>query len=434
MKKLKELVFIFALTIVLFFSSFSLAQEADSDYTAVTANEPNVHIEELKLLLKPLTKDELIVEADAWLNLVKSKIQEIGNIEIQILNHPKDTEDQESTELKKQMVVTSTKLQEEKTGLIDRFNVVLDALKLKGGGIDDYKTYIAAVSGIDMSMEDIKDVNALKIRTVEWLKSPQGGMRWLKSIISFVVILVISCILACFVGKVTNRAVNKSKKFSDLLKQFFVSVASKTVFVVGFIMALSMLGIDIAPLIAGLGVAGFVIGFALQGTLSNFASGLMILMYRPYDVGNVIEAAGVVGVVDKMNLVSTTIKTFDNQIIVVPNGSIWGGVIKNITGSDTRRVDMKFGISYSDDIAKAEKILKEIVSSHQLVLKEPEPVVKMHELGESSVNFVCRPWSKTSDYWNVYWDVTRAVKERFDKEGVSIPFPQQDVHLYQTGD
>jgi len=236
--------------------------------------------------------------------------------------------------------------------------------------------------------------------------------------------------LAGCVGKITNRAVTRSKKFSDLLKQFFVSIANKTVLIIGLIMALSMLGIDIAPLLAGLGVAGFVIGFALQGTLSNFASGLMILIYRPYDVGNIIEAAGVVGVVHAMNLVSTTIKTFDNQIIVVPNGSIWGGVIKNVTGSETRRVDLKFGISYSDDISKAERILKEIVSSHNLVLRNPEPVVKLHELGDSSVNFICRPWTKTSDYWTVYWDVTRAVKEKFDKEGISIPFPQRDVHIY----
>ena len=133
-----------------------------------------------------------------------------------------------------------------------------------------------------------------------------------------------------------------------------------------------------------------------------------------------------------MNLVSTTIKTFDNQIVVVPNGKIWGGVITNVTGSSTRRVDMTFGISYSDDITKTAKILEDIVSKHELVLEDPAPVVRLHELGDSSVNFICRPWVKTADYWTVYWDVTRTVKERFDKEGVSIPFPQRDVHIYQT--
>lgn len=429
MKKLKVHICICLFIIVSLYPSFTLAQEDNGGYVAVTANDPNVKADELKLLLKPLTKDELIVEAQAWQDSLKSKMQEISDIEIQILNLPDDAN---SADIKEQLVQTSTKLREEKTGVVDRFNIVLDALKLKGGKVDDFKTYIAAVSGIDMSVKDMKDVSALKIRAVGWLKSPQGGLRWLKNIIFFIIILIISYVLAGVFGGITSKAVSKSKKFSDLLKQFFVSIVRKAVWILGAIIALSMLEINIAPLLAGLGVAGFVIGFALQGTLSNFASGLMILIYRPYDVGSVIEAAGVVGVVDAMNLVSTTIKTFDNQIIVVPNGSIWGGVVKNITGSDTRRVDMKFGISYSDDIAKAEKILKDIITSHKLVLKDPEPVVKMHELGDSSVNFVCRPWSKTSDYWNVYWDITRSVKERFDKEGISIPFPQRDVHLYKT--
>ncbi|MFC1634792.1 mechanosensitive ion channel family protein, partial [Planctomycetota bacterium] len=158
------------------------------------------------------------------------------------------------------------------------------------------------------------------------------------------------------------------------------------------------------------------------------------LIYRPFDVGNIIEAAGIRGKVESMNLVSTTVLTPDNQIVVVPNGKIWGGVITNVTGSDTRRIDMVFGISYTDDIAKASQVLESIVSTHELILKDPEPIVRVHELGDSSVNFVCRPWVKTEDYWTVYWDVTRAVKERFDAEGVSIPFPQRDVHLYKTSD
>jgi small conductance mechanosensitive channel len=202
--------------------------------------------------------------------------------------------------------------------------------------------------------------------------------------------------------------------------------------IIGIVVALSMLEVNITPFVAGLGVAGFVLGFALQGTLSNFASGLMILIYRPYDVGHIIDAAGVKGKVKSMNLVSTTIMTFDNQVVIVPNGEIWGGVITNVTGSSTRRVDMVFGISYSDDISKASKILEDILAKHDLVLDDPTPVVKLHELADSSVNFICRPWVKTDDYWTVYWDVTRAVKEQFDAKDVSIPFPQRDVHLYKT--
>jgi len=192
--------------------------------------------------------------------------------------------------------------------------------------------------------------------------------------------------------------------------------------------------VDVAPLLAGVGVVGFVLGFALQDTLANFAAGFMILLNRPYDVGNVVTAAGVTGSVESMSLVSTTLKTPDNQRIIVPNGSIWGGVIQNVTSQETRRVDLIFGCGYEDDISKAQAVLEDIVSSHELVLKDPAPVIRLHELADSSVNFIVRPWTKTSDYWAVYWDLTRTVKERFDSEGLSIPYPQQDVHMHQVAE
>jgi small conductance mechanosensitive channel len=192
------------------------------------------------------------------------------------------------------------------------------------------------------------------------------------------------------------------------------------------------LGIRLGPLLAGLGIAGFIVGFALQDTLSNFASGIMILIYRPYDVGDLIDVAGVFGEVNKMSLVTTTISTLDNQMIVVPNNKIWGDVIKNLTAQDMRRVDMVFGIAYSDDITKAEDILNDILKSHDKILDNPEPMVRVHTLGESSVDFVVRPWVKVDNYWDVYWDVTKTVKLRFDEEGISIPFPQRDVHVYNN--
>jgi len=190
--------------------------------------------------------------------------------------------------------------------------------------------------------------------------------------------------------------------------------------------------IDISPFVAALGAAVFVIGLALQGTLSNFASGMMILLYRPFDVGEVVNAAGTTGKVEAMTLVSTTLRLPDNQTVVVPNNSIWGGVITNITGQPTRRVDMTFGCGYGDDLQKAQKLLETIVSEHDKVLADPAPVVKVHALADSSVNFVVRPWCNTEDYWDVFWDVTRAVKDRFDAEGLSIPFPQQEVHMHQV--
>jgi small conductance mechanosensitive channel len=430
----KHFSIVFMLLVVSFFTSGTFGQESEQKYAATTISDPQVPVDDLELLLKPLIKSELIAEAEAWLQLLKSKVKEISAAEIQMRQKSREIDEKEAeielqTKAKEHLLVNINKLREEQTALIDRFNVVLTALKDKGGEIEEYEKYVAAVSGLSV---DLKDVSAFRIIIWGWLKSGEGGLRWLKNIVFFLLTLLAFYGLASFLGKITWKTVSTSKRFSDLLKNFFVNAVRKTVMLIGIIVALSMLEISIAPFIAGLGVAGFVLGFALQGTLSNFASGLMILIYRPYDVGQIIDAAGVKGVVDSMNLVSTTIKTFDNQIVVIPNGEIWGGVITNVTGSDTRRVDMVFGISYTDDISKAAKILENIVSKHELVLKEPEPIIRLHELADSSVNFVCRPWVKTADYWTVYWDVTRTVKERFDAEGVSIPFPQQDVHIYKT--
>ncbi len=228
-----------------------------------------------------------------------------------------------------------------------------------------------------------------------------------------------------------DRAIDASNlDLSQLARRMIVKTISNLVMVLGVLLALSQLGISLGPLLAGLGVAGFIVGFALQDTLSNFASGLMILLYRPYDVGDLIDVSGVFGEVDKMSLVSTSILTLDNQMIVIPNNKIWGDVIKNITAQDIRRVDMVFGIAYSDDVSKAEAIFNDILKSNDRVLDDPEPIVRLHTLGASSVDFVVRPWVKVDDYWDVYWEVTREVKLRCDAEGVSIPFPQHDVHIY----
>jgi small conductance mechanosensitive channel len=203
------------------------------------------------------------------------------------------------------------------------------------------------------------------------------------------------------------------------------------VMLIGLLIAISQLGVSLAPLLAGLGIAGFIIGFALQDSLANFASGMLILLYRPFDVGDVVESGGVSGRVSAMSLVNTTFHTLDNQKLIVPNNLILSSIIKNITAQRTRRIDLAFGISYGDDIEKAQKILEELLKQDETVLDDPEPVVRVHELGDSSVSFIVRPWVKTEDYWETYWAITKAVKLRFDKEGISIPFPQRDVHLFE---
>ncbi|WP_299020232.1 mechanosensitive ion channel family protein [uncultured Photobacterium sp.] len=249
----------------------------------------------------------------------------------------------------------------------------------------------------------------------------------------FAVIIFIFRILKNLTRKMVSRAVSSPNlRMSQLMQDFFISMSGKGVFIIGLMIALSQIGLDLTPILTGFGVAGIIIGFALQDTLSNFASGMMLLIYRPFDVGDFVEAGSVSGKVSHMSLVSTTIKTFDNQILIVPNSKIWGDTIKNVTHERVRRVDMVFGIGYKDSVEHAEKILNDIVDAHPAVLRSPGKTIKLHTLNTSSVDFIVRPWVKTEDYWDVYWDITREVKMRFDKEGLSIPFPQQDVHLHMV--
>jgi small-conductance mechanosensitive channel len=284
----------------------------------------------------------------------------------------------------------------------------------------------------DVGFEDLKDPSALGNKLLEWVKSPEGGIAIGLKILAFFGILIVFKILAAIVGGIVRRAVGRMKSASQLLRDFFVNAIRKLTFFIGLIVALDVIGINAGPFVAALGAVGFIVGFALQGTLSNFAAGIMILIYRPFDIGDFVEVAGVLGKVQAMTLVSTTIKTPDNQVVIVPNNSIWGGIITNVTGARRRRVDMVFGIGYEDDIVLAKTVLEGILSDHELVLDDPAPMVQLHELADSSVNFVCRPWTETANYWSVFWDVTQAVKVRFDEAGLSIPYPQQDVHMHQV--
>jgi small conductance mechanosensitive channel len=257
------------------------------------------------------------------------------------------------------------------------------------------------------------------------------GPTLLFRLLIFLFVIFVFRKLANLAEKLARRGLASSKvHLSRLLERMIISTVGNLVLVLGVLIALSQIGISLGPLLAGLGIVGFVIGFALQDSLSNFASGMMILFYRPFDVGDTVEAGGVFGKVSSMSLVNTTFLTFDNQTIILPNNMVWSGVIKNVTAQRQRRVDLVFGVSYADDIPKVERVLQEIIDTHDKILDDPEPMIKLHELGDSSINFVVRPWVESDDYWDVYWDLMRTVKMRFDEEGISIPFPQRDVHLF----
>ena len=369
----------------------------------------------LKLLLQPLTKDELVVEAQAWLDIVKVKVMQVSEMTIKAGSGSAE-----------QLV----QLREAKSAALARFKLVLAELGAKGGDVTEFMTYAKAVGGAQV---DVTDAAATWEAFTGWLVSKEGGVKWGLQALKFSAILFIFWIIARFVRRVVSRAAELSDRFSELLEQFLVKISFRAVMCVGLLVALGTVGVNVGALLAVIGGASFIIGFALQDTLGNFASGIMLLIYRPFDVGNVVEVGGVSGKIDSVTLVSTTIRTFDNKVVLVPNRNVWGQVITNASASDIRRVDMIFGIGYEDDADKAKAILERVVSRHEMVLEEPEPLIKLHELADSSVNFICRPWVQTDDYWQVHWDVIKEVKEEFDREGISIPYPQQDVHIHQAG-
>lgn len=310
---------------------------------------------------------------------------------------------------------------------------LLDAL---GQNTALLKKTLFSISG-DIT-QDVLSIDVASSLIEQWLNTAKDqainhGPTLVFKLFIFCLLLFVANLVGKLVKKIVSNTVSNSKlNFSKLLQDFFTSLSGKAVFTIGLLIALSQLGIELGPLLAGFGIAGVIIGFALQDTLSNFASGMMILIYRPYDVGDLINAAGVSGRVSHMSLVSTTIKTLDNQRLIIPNNKIWGDTINNITAEHQRRVDMTFSIGYGDNIEQAEAVLTSIVEAHPKVQKVPAPLIKLHVLGDSSVDFIVRPWAKPEDYWDVYWDITREVKMRFDAEGISIPFPQRDVHIYQA--
>ncbi|MED5504084.1 MAG: mechanosensitive ion channel family protein, partial [Pseudomonadota bacterium] len=324
-----------------------------------------------------------------------------------------------------------------------RLNIATDSLRSLisiGDEVDletsEYKRQIFEVTGsITHDLLNKKVILSILSHwsnsAVDWLAD--NAPQHIFQLFVFALILFIARALAKLTRKVVSKTVvSKNLKMSHLMQDFFISMSGKGVWVIGIMVGLSQIGLNLAPILTGFGIAGVIIGFALQDTLSNFAAGMMLLIYRPFDVGDFVYAGGVDGKVSHMSLVNTTIRTFDNQIIIVPNSKIWGDVIKNVTHERIRRVDMVFGIGYADDLLKAEEVLNDILTSHPSVLRSPEPNIKVHTLNTSSVDFIVRPWVKTDDYWDVYWDVTKEVKLRFDREGISIPFPQQDVHLHMV--
>ena len=252
-------------------------------------------------------------------------------------------------------------------------------------------------------------------------------------IIAAIIILVVGRWVASGVANIIRKVMVK-RKVEATLVSFVRNLSYVALLAFVIIAALNQLGIQTASFIAIIGAAGLAIGLALQGSLANFAAGVLMLIFKPFKIGDYIEGAGTAGTVEEIEIFTTKLKSPDNKTIIVPNAKITGENIINYTVKGTRRVDFVFGIGYGDDIDKARGILKGIIDGDERVLKDPEPLIAVSELGDSSVNFAVRAWTSVSDYWPFYFDTTEKVKKQFDTQGISIPFPQRDVHIYEHKD
>ena len=247
-------------------------------------------------------------------------------------------------------------------------------------------------------------------------------------ILAAIAIFIIGRYISGLLKRIINSLMTKHK-VNQTLTSFVTSVTYVSMLTFVVISALGALGIPTAQFVAILGAAGLAVGLALQGSLSNFAAGVLMIIFKPLKVGDFIEAGGVSGTVEEVGIFTTIVKTPDNKKIIVPNSKVTGDNIVNYSANNTRRVDMVAGVSYGDDIDKVKKVLAEIQAEDERILKDPAPMIGLVELGDSSVNFTVRSWVKTEDYWDVFFDIQEKIKKRFDTEGISIPFPQQDIHI-----
>ncbi|MGB5741740.1 MAG: mechanosensitive ion channel family protein, partial [Sedimenticolaceae bacterium] len=348
-------------------ASLGWAKDADEPTVPEAILTSDIEIDELALRLTPLTVAELAAAAEAWRDIVKDKTEEVVSAQI-AANKAKDNDNDAVEEQARQQL---TELAEARGALFDRYSTVVNSWEKKGGSGEAIEEFRAYRNSIIVEETRTADFETLMARALAWSTAEDGGIALA---ISTAVILA-SLFGLLFVARIIRRMVRKYivrvPNLSKLLQVFLVGLVYWIVLAFGLMIVLSGLGVDISPVFALVGGASFILAFAFQDTLGNLASGLMIMVNRPFDEGDYVDIGGVAGTVKSVSIVATTVTTPDNQVIVIPNKNVWGNVITNVTTSETRRVDLTFGIGYDDDIETAQRVLEEVVSAHPLVLKDP---------------------------------------------------------------
>ncbi|MDV7144255.1 mechanosensitive ion channel family protein [Tropicimonas sp. TH_r6] len=392
------------------------APELPAELTDVT-----VPLEDFKLRLLPLTLDELTTLAEIWQGIVQDQTQAGVDKTIEARADGSSPTEEETNEI--------VALTEARGEGFARFSAVVDNFTKKGGDEAVAATFHAYMNAISVDEKQQADFRTLLQMAMNWTISTDGGLGIAKNVIVIIFAFFVLIVVARIVRGYARRLFARVPDLSKLLQAFLTLVVYWLTIAIGLMVVLSALGVDITPLFAVVGGASFIIAFAMQDTLGNLAAGLMIMFNRPFDEGDYITAGGTSGTVSAVSVVSTKVKTPDNQVIIIPNSKVWGDVITNTTASEIRRVDLVFGIGYDDSIEEAQRVLEEVVAAHEKVLSDPAPVIRVGALADSSVNFIVRPWTLSEDYWAVLWDLNRSVKEAFDAHGISIPFPQADMHI-----
>ena len=334
---------------------------------------------------------------------------------------------EEEAELKNQLVIQVTELQSEQAAIVERLNVVLDALDKKGGETKSYRQYIDAVTGVEL---DITDTEGLGVRLVSWLTSAEGGLTFIIKVAEFSGILIVSVMIAPWLGKIANNILSRVGGISTLFRGFTVMVVKRGVLVVGLLIALAAIGVNLGPILALVGGASFVLAFALQSNLGNFASGLMLLINKPFDVGDEVKVAGYWAYVDSISLASTKIKDFSGNIITLPNNTVWGSDIINYTHADIRKLGLAIHVKFEQDLDKVYQMWMDITAAHPKVLDDPAPSWfpwNGHYDYYIYVNLTA--WSTTDDYWYVYIDLLKELQKQIIELGIELTAPQQEITL-----
>ncbi|MEA5580780.1 mechanosensitive ion channel domain-containing protein [Nodularia harveyana UHCC-0300] len=350
------------------------------------------------------------------------------NLEIAV----QQLEENTATELKlkNQLVIAVISLQADRTAIIDRLRIILNELESKGGDPEPYQQYIKAASKFSVDLKDTKD---LGVRLVSWFKSGEGGWRWSANLSQFLGIVITSVIISQILSSILQRLLFYCDGISALLRQFIIMAVRRGGVIVGIMLALTALEVSIGPILALLGGASFVLAFALQSNLSNFASGLMLMLYKPFDVGDEVKINDIWGNVDSITLANTKIIGFNNQAFTIPNNVVWGGTIETLSHGKIRQIKIWLRIGFDEDLARVEQLLIEIIKSHPKVLRDLQPFTNVWQVEDYYISVAANGWTTKTEFWEVHEDLIRMIREQFKKEGIRVGAnPMQDIIVKQV--